>query len=142
MATAPRAPRKIDVPGQPEAAGQTWSNCLVVGREIVISGVTAMGPDGRAIGGASAGQQTLAILERIGARVKAAGGSIGNIYKLVIYVTDIAGKDEVRAARAAFFKPTYPASTLVAVKGLIALDLLVEIDAFANLDIDLHADAD
>ena len=141
MTTPASTARQITVAGEAEAPGQTWSNCLVIGREIVLSGVTARGADGRAIGGASVGQQTLAILECIGARVKAAGGTIGNIYKVVIYVTDIQRKDEVRAARAAFFRPLYPASTLVEVKGLVAPDLLVEIDAFANLDGDLHEPA-
>ena len=56
-------------------------------------------------------------------------------------LTDIARKDEVNAARAAFFKPAYPCSTLIEVKGLVFPDLLVEIDAFANLAADLRAAA-
>lgn len=117
----------------------TWSNCLVFGNEIVLSGVTARGRDGAASGGASVEHQTLAILRRIVELVEAAGGGAQNIYKLVIYVTDIARKDEVNAARAAFFKGVYPCSTLVEVKGLVFPDLLVEIDAFANHSVDRHA---
>jgi enamine deaminase RidA (YjgF/YER057c/UK114 family) len=117
----------------------TWSNCLVVGNEIVLSGVTARGKDGAAIGGASVEHQTLAVLQRTVELVEAAGGGVQNIYKLVIYVTDIARKDEVNAARAAFFEGIYPCSTLVEVKGLVFPDLLVEIDAFANFSVDRHA---
>ena len=44
------------------------------------------------------------------------------------------------AARKAAFRPTYPVSTLVEVSGLVFPDLLVEIDAFANLDLSLQQD--
>ena len=110
----------------------------MVGNEIVLSGVTAR-KDGVATGGASVEKQTLAILQRIAELVEAAGGGVQNIYKLVIYLTDIAFKDEVNAARAAFFKGILPCSTLVEIKGLVFPDLLVEIDAFANFTVDRHA---
>jgi len=129
---------KVMVPAVSEPPKATWSNCLVVGNEIVLSGVTARGKDGAAVGGASVEKQTLAVLQRIGELVEAAGGGVQNIYKLVIYVTDIARKDEVNAARAAFFKGIYPCSTLVEIKGLVFPDLLVEIDAFANFSVDRH----
>jgi 2-iminobutanoate/2-iminopropanoate deaminase len=129
---------KVTNPAASEPPKATWSNCLVIGNEIVLSGVTARGKDGAAAGGASIEQQTLAILRRIVELVEAAGGGVQNIYKLVIYVTDIVRKDEVNAARAAFFTGIYPCSTLVEVKGLVFPDLLVEIDAFANFSVDRH----
>ena len=116
----------------------TWSPSLKVGNEIVLSGVTARGREGTE-GGASMEGQTLAVLRRIAALVEAAGGGVQNVYKLVIYVTDIAAKDEVNRARAAFFKGAFPCSTLVEVKGLVFPDLKIEIDAFANLTVDRHA---
>jgi 2-iminobutanoate/2-iminopropanoate deaminase len=115
-----------------------WSPAMKVGSEIVLSGVTARGRDGTE-GGASMEQQTLAVLRRIAELVEGQGGGMQNVYKLVIYVTDIALKDEVNKARAAFFKGTFPCSTLVEVKGLVFSDLLVEIDAFANTTVDRHA---
>jgi len=130
--------QKVIGPAASEPPGATWSNCLVIGNEIVLSGVTARGGDGSASGGASVEGQTLAVLRRIVDLVEAAGGGVQNIYKLVIYVTDIARKDEVNAARSAFFEGIYPCSTLVEVKGLVFPDLLVEIDAFANFSVDRH----
>ncbi len=129
--------RQIDVPGVGSPPNATWSNCLVVGREIVMSGVTARGADQRPIGADSMKGQTLACLERIKAYLAAAGGTLGNVYKLVIYVTDITRKDEVNAARAEVFRQIFPCSTLVEVTALAFPDLVVEIDAFANLDVDL-----
>ena len=131
---------KIDCPEVPAPPGASWSNGLVIGREIVLSGVTARSRDGVPVGGASMEGQTLACFDKIFAQVKAAGGHAGNIYRLVIYVTDIARKDEVNAARKAAFRETYPVSTLVEVSGLAFPDLLVEVDAFANLDVSLQQD--
>ncbi len=64
--------------------------------------------------------------------VEGQGGGVQNVYKLVIYITDVARKDEVNKARAAFFKGAFPCSTLVEVKGLVFPDLLVEIEAHAT----------
>ena len=116
----------------------TWSPAMKVGNEIVLSGVTARGKNGTE-GGASMERQTLAVLRRIVELVESHGGGVQNVYKLVIYVTDIALKDEVNKVRAAFFKGAFPCSTLVEVKGLVFPDLLVEIDAFANTTVDRHA---
>jgi 2-iminobutanoate/2-iminopropanoate deaminase len=120
----------------PELATATWSNCLVVGGEIAISGMTAHPASRDTAPGAY--EQTMAALEKIRALLEDAGGSIHNIYKLVIYVTDIADKDEVGRARRDFFSAPYPCSTLVGVSSLVFPELKVEIDAFARLDIDLR----
>ncbi len=126
---------------QASAPAIIWSPSLKVGNEIVLSGVTARGKDGSTAGGASMEQQTLAVLRRIVELIEQAGGGVQNIYKLVIYITDIARKDDVNRARAGFFRGVFPCSTLVEVKGLVFPDLLVEIDAFANLTVDRHAGA-
>lgn len=129
--------RKIVTAEVPEPPGASWSNCLLIGRELVFSGVTARGADGRPIGGDSMEGQTRACFDRLFAQLRAAGGGPENLYRLVIYVTDIGRKDEVNAVRKAAFSGTYPASTLLEVKGFAFPDLLVEIDAFANLDLSL-----
>jgi enamine deaminase RidA (YjgF/YER057c/UK114 family) len=126
--------RRIAVPEMPEPPGASWSNCLVVGREVVLSGVTARSTDGQPIGGDSMQAQTSACLDKVFAQLRAAGGGSRNVYKLVIHVTDITRKDEVIAARRAAFDGVFPASTLLEVSALAFPDLLVEIDAFANLD--------
>lgn len=137
----PASVRAVSAPGLDAPKSATWSNCLVVGREVVMSGVTARGTDGAPIGGSSMKAQTAACFDRIAAYLGAAGGHLGNVYKLVIYVTDMARKDEVNAARAEAFRPLYPCSTLVEVKGFAFPGLIVEVDAFANLDADLTASA-
>lgn len=114
----------------------TWSNCLVIGDEISMSGMTAH-PASRE-NRLGAYQQTLVVLGKIRDLVEAAGGTVGSIYKLVIYVKDIGDKDEVGRARRDFFQAPYPCSTLVEVSGLVFPELVVEIDAFARLGVDLR----
>ncbi len=119
-----------------ELATATWSNCLVIGNEISMSGMTAHPASRNAQ--LDTYQQTLVVLGKVRDLVLAAGGTLGSIYKLVIYVRDIGDKDEVGRARRDFFQAPYPCSTLVEVSGLVFPELTVEIDAFARLDIDLQ----
>ena len=123
----------------PDIPGASWSNCLKIGREVVVSGITARGSDGLPVGGDSVEGQARACFDKLFAQLNAAGGHPGNVYKLVIYTTRIDKKDEVNAARKGAFKGTYPASTFVGSTGFVFPDLMVEIDAWTNLDIDLSA---
>ena len=99
-----------------------------------MSGVTARGAQAH-----GAREQAREIFARVERMLEAAGGGLRNVYKLVIYVTDIAFKDDINTARAETFRRHFPASTLVAVNGFAFPELLVEIDAFANLDVDMWA---
>jgi 2-iminobutanoate/2-iminopropanoate deaminase len=103
-----------------------------------MSGVTARGFGGKPAGGDNMKAQSLAIFDRIAALTMAAGGGLQCVYKLVIYVSDMSRKDEVNAARAETFRAAWPCSTLVEVKGFAFEGLLVEVDAFANLDVDMY----
>lgn len=140
MATVTR----IRAAAVPELNQATWSNALRIGDELVMSGMTGhpatreAAESGEPLG---AYQQTLLVLNKIKALVEAAGGHIGNIYRLTVYVTQIADKDDVGRARQDFFagQSVYPTSTLVEVSGLVFAELNVEIEACARLDIDLSA---
>ena len=127
----------------PELSTATWSNGLLLGRELVTSGMTGHPATRNA---ADAGepldayQQTLVVLGKIRDLAEAAGGHIGNIYRLTVYVTDIADKDAVGRARKDFFagQQVFPTSTLVEVSGLVFPELCVEIEAGIHLDADLR----
>ncbi|MGA1599818.1 MAG: RidA family protein [bacterium] len=141
-ASSPLQLQQVRCDAVPQAPEASWSNCLVVGREVVFSGVTARGVDGFPEGGASLQGQTEACFRKILLQLEAAGGHLGNLYKLVIYVTEVGRKNEVNSARKQFFRETYPCSTLLGVSGFAFPDLLVEVDAFANLDANLHGDVE
>lgn len=133
---------RIAVPGEASPPGATWSNCLRIGDAVHVSGITARGSDGRPIGGDDVEAQTLACFAVLRRRLEAAGGGLHSVYKLVIHLTDMSRKGGVNAARAATFGPVHPCSTLVGTTGLAFPDLLVEVDAFADLRVDLRRAVD
>lgn len=139
--------RRIRCDSVPDLPSATWSNALVIGNDIMLSGMTAH-PATREAHDAdrplSTYAQTMLVLGKIRALVEAAGASLANVYKLVVYVTDIADKDDVGRARREFFGEiaaqggAYPCSTLVQVSALVFPELRVEIEAFARRDIDMR----
>ncbi|AIL63085.1 Rid family hydrolase [Pseudomonas alkylphenolica] len=138
-----QAVQRIQAQALGELATASWSNALLLGNELVMSGMTGHPATRQA---AEAGApldayaQTLLVLNKVRALVEAAGGHIGNIYRLTVYLTRIADKDEVGRARRDFFAcfTCYPTSTLVEVSALVFPELVVEIEASARLDIDMR----
>ncbi len=122
--------RRVTCPEVPESAAP-FSQCLVVDRQVFLSGVTAAGPDGAIRGGSDMAAQTRACFEKISYLLRAAGSDLGDVVKLTIYTTDISRRVEISAARRELLREPYPCSTLVEVKALAAPGLLVEIDATA-----------
>ena len=133
--------QKIAAPAVPDLPAASWTNGWRIGDEIVLSGMTAH-PATRDAAAAGhpldAYAQTLVVLNKIVALVEAAGGHRHNITKTVVYVTTIADKDAVGQARREFFGDAFPCSTLVGVSALVFPELVVEIDAWARLDVDLR----
>lgn len=126
--------RKVTTPAVPEPPGGIFSNCLVVGDQVFLAGVTASGPDGKAVGGGSMEAQARAVMTRIGQLLEAAGGTLADVVKLTVYVSDMSRRPEVGKVRAEFFTgEVKPCSTMLEVKGFVAPDVLIEIDAFAVL---------
>lgn len=132
---------KISTSLAPDLPHANWTNGWRIGNEVVMSGMTGHPATLKATqAGAplSAYEQTLVVLRKLEALVVAAGGHKHNIIKTVVYIKDIADKDEVGRARKDFFEGHYPCSTLVAVSDLVFPELKVEIDAWARLDVDLR----
>jgi 2-iminobutanoate/2-iminopropanoate deaminase len=116
-------------PEVPEPPAGTWSNCLVANGFAFIAGMTARGAE-------TAGDeyaQTKAIFGKIRHLVEAAGGSMADVVKVTIFVTDIAQREQVWRARREFFTGNFPASTLVQVAALADPSLKVEIEAVAHI---------
>ncbi|QWF80759.1 RidA family protein [Amycolatopsis sp. CA-230715] len=59
------------------------------------------------------------------------GGSLADVVKVTIMVTDMSHLDRIVELRSEYFAPPYPADTLVQVAGLAQPDWLIEIDAIA-----------
>jgi enamine deaminase RidA (YjgF/YER057c/UK114 family) len=123
---------RVSSPEVPDPPPGTWSNCLVVDGVAYIAGMTAgvAAPNTTA---ADEYAQAKAIFAKIKHLVEAAGGSMADILKVTIFVTDIAQREKVWQARREFFTGNFPASTLVQVAALAHPSLKVEIDAIAHI---------
>jgi 2-iminobutanoate/2-iminopropanoate deaminase len=130
----PAAIRMVKSPAVPEPPPGLFSNCLVVGDMIHISGQHAGAPQG-AIGGGSMLEQSREAFRRVLALISAAGGTADDVVKLNVYLCDMTRRAEFSAARREFFAEPFPCSTLVGVSALAGSDLLVEIDALAIIGV-------
>jgi len=126
------AKQRMSSPHVPEPPPQTWSNCLVVGNQVFIAGMTAR-TGTETVGGTGMYEQARAVFTKIKHLMEAAGGHMDDIVKVDIFVTDITRREEVWQARREFFTGHFPVSTLVEVRALAAPELLVEVEAVAIL---------
>ena len=116
-------------PEVPEPPPGTWSNCLVANGIAYVAGMTARGSE--AAGDEYA--QAKAIFAKIRHLVEAAGGTMADVMKVTLFVTDITKREEVWRARREVFTGNFPASTLVQVAALADPSLKVEIEAVAQI---------
>jgi 2-iminobutanoate/2-iminopropanoate deaminase len=124
--------QRISSPHVQDPPPQTWSNCLVVGDQVFIAGMTSR-TGTEVVGGSSMYEQARAVFTKIKHLIEAAGGRMDDLVKVVIYVTDIKRREEVWQARREFFSGAFPVSTLIEIRALATPDLLVEIDAMGIL---------
>jgi 2-iminobutanoate/2-iminopropanoate deaminase len=124
--------KSVSSPHVSDPPPQTWSNCLVIGNQVFVAGMTARHGN-ELVGGDSMYGQAKAIFAKIKHLVEAAGGKMDDVVKVIIYVTDIARREEVWKARREVFTDPFPVSTLVEVRSLFPKEVLVEIEAVAVL---------
>jgi enamine deaminase RidA (YjgF/YER057c/UK114 family) len=97
-----------------------------------VAGLVGRGEDGNAVTGDEY-DQAKAIFVKMRGLIEAAGGTMSDVVKLVIFVTDIRNREKVWRARQEVFVGDYPVSTLVEVAALASPDLKVEIEAIAHI---------
>ena len=125
--------KRVISPNLKEPAPGTWSNCRVYGNQVFVAGMTAGDGKGGVLGDGSMYSQAKETFTKIRHLVGAAGGTMNDIIRLDIYVTDIKQREEVWRARREFFTGDFPTSTLVEVRALATPKLLVEINAIGFL---------
>jgi len=121
--------QRVTSPKVQEPAPGTWSNCRVHGDQFFVAGMTAGDGKGGVLGDGSMYSQAKEAFTKVKHMVEAAGGTMNDIARLDIYVTDITQREGVWKARKEFFTGDFPASTLVEVRALATPDQHVEITA-------------
>lgn len=116
-----------------EPAEKMWSNCLKVGNQLFVSGLTARADDGETILGDNEYEQATVVFQKIKDLLEAGGAQIDDVVKMTIFVTNIKNNKGVWQARQAFFNGDFPACTLVEVRALAKPEILLEIEAIAIL---------
>lgn len=109
----------------------TWSNCFVVGDQVILAGMVARASDGSLIGAGDPYKQSMAAFQNMRALVEAAGAKMNDIVKINVYLTDIRHRPDFLKARRKFFTGDFPAAVVVGNVTLASPELLVEIDAWA-----------
>lgn len=104
------------------------------GTPVFISGQVALDGEGKLVGEGDAAAQTEQVLKNLQAVVEGCGGTLDDVVKLTIFVTDPSYRPAVAAARLKWFKEgEWPASTYLVVSALAVPTMLVEIEAVAMI---------
>lgn len=114
------------------AEGRPYSPALRVGDWLMISGQVPLGTDGKTVSN-DPETQWRQCLENIRALVEEAGGTMADVVRLDVFVTDIRHYLNHGAIRTEYFDRPYPICTAVEVSGLAREEWWIEIEAQAWL---------
>ena len=106
------------------------------GKVLHVSGQVAQDTTGSVMGKGDIRAQTRQVLENIRTVLASAGGTMDDVARVTVYVTDMSGLAQIHEVRGQYFRRPYPASTLVEVKRLVKPEYLIEIDAVAVIPAD------
>lgn len=101
------------------------------GRLLFVAGQVPLDAAGELVGAGDIRAQTRQVFRNIQAIVEAAGGSMTDIVKLTVFLTDMNDYQAFKEVRREFLKPPFPAATLVQVASLVRPEWLVEVEAIA-----------
>jgi 2-iminobutanoate/2-iminopropanoate deaminase len=104
------------------------------GRTVYVSGQVSLDAEGNVVGEGDVRLQTETVLEHVKTVVEEAGGGMGDIVKVTVFITDMGLYDEIHEVRRRYFEEPYPASSMVEVSALIDPRLLIEIEAVAVIE--------
>ena len=105
-----------------------------VGNVIHLSGQAAISPQGEIVGIDDFDAQAEQTFRNIQAVLETAGSSLSRVFKVTIYLTDMAYFPRIVELRRKWFSAPYPADTIVEVRSLALPELMIEIEAMALAD--------
>jgi len=116
----------------PQAIG-TYSQAVKAGDTVFLAGQIPLIPETMTLETGDMHAQIRRVFENLGAVAKASGGSLQDVVKLNVYLTDLAHFPLVNEVMAQYFREPYPARAAVGVAAL-PKGAAVEMDAILVLD--------
>lgn len=110
-----------------------YSRAVKVGNIIEVTGTVAVDDNSDLVGLDDAYGQTKFIIEKIEKVLLRAGATLSDVVRTRMFVTDISRWEEYGRAHGEFFRQIRPCTSMIEVKGLIAPEYLIEIEATAVL---------
>ncbi|QLE87271.1 MULTISPECIES: RidA family protein [Shewanella] len=115
----------------PQAIG-TYSQAVRVGDTVYLSGQIPLNPQTMEMVSDEFEAQVVQVFDNLTAVCEAAGGSLNDIVKLNIFMTDLSNFATVNEIMGRYFSQPYPARAAIGVKQL-PKDSLVEMDGVLEL---------
>ena len=123
-------PVELDYDWQDQyAIGQAFR----VGDVVHTSGQAAVARDGSLVGVGDFAAQAEQTMTNLATVLEAAGSGLDRVFKVNIYLTDMAHFPAIVELRKRWFSPPWPADTIVQVASLALPELMIEIEAQATV---------
>ncbi len=116
----------------PAAIG-TYSQAVKCGNTVYMSGQIPLDPGSMELITGDIGKQIRRVFENLSAVSQAAGGSLANVIKLNVFLTDLGNFAAVNKVMAEYFSEPYPARAAIGVAAL-PKGAEVEMDAILELE--------
>lgn len=131
---AATGPRYINPPGLTRPSGYTHVVVSSDGRTVYIAGQVAFDSVGQVVGLGDFRAQAAQVFANLGRALASVGATFGDVMKTTTYITDVRNLGMLREARGRYFDPARtPANTLIPVTALARPELLLEIEAVAEV---------
>ncbi len=132
MGTSRNMSKRVNISsGAPWEPVAGYCRAVRVGQFIEVAGTTAVDDQGNFIGEGDVVAQTHYVLEKIQHAIEQAGGTMSDVVRTRIYVTNREYMMDVAKVHGKFFGEILPVSTGVEIGALVDDRLLVEIEASA-----------
>ena len=111
-------PRQIVRTDQAPQAIGTYSQAVKVGRTVYLSGQIPLDPATMELVQGDVASQVRRVFDNLQAVARAAGGNLGDLVKLNVFLTDLAHFPLVNSVMADYFREPYPARAAIGVASL------------------------
>ena len=115
------------------AQSRAYSQAVITegGRIVWLAGQVAIeDASGKSLAGDFDGQ-VREVFRRLGETLEEAGGALGDMVTMTVFITDTRFGDRFTELRTEIFRDNFPASALITIRGLARPEMLVEVQGMA-----------